>query len=172
MLPLNSPRWAELRDAYGASSDIPGLLRDLEALPPDEGTEAEPYFSLWSALCHQGDIYTATYAAVPHFVRVAAGAPERVPWTIFQMVACIEIARNQGRGPPLPRDLKTDYLAALGQIPEIVSRAAKVGWDHWYCGAALAAIAAAKGFCQYAEAILELDPDTIKDMLRRKFGEE
>jgi hypothetical protein len=95
MLPLNSPTWADLRDAYGASSDIPGLLRDLEALPPNEGAEAEPYFSLWSALCHQGDVYTASYAAVPHLVRVAASAPERVPWTVFQMVACIEIARSQ-----------------------------------------------------------------------------
>jgi hypothetical protein len=172
MLPLNSPRWAELSDAYGASSDIPGLLRDFEALPPDEGTEAEPYFSLWSALCHQGDVYTASYAAVPHLVRVAAGAPERVPWTVFLLVACIEVARSKGRGPAIPRDLTADYQAALAKVPEVVGSAAGADWDHWYCGAALAAIAAAKGFCQYAEAILELDPDTIKDVLRRKFGEE
>jgi hypothetical protein len=44
-------------------------------------------------------------------------------------------------------------------------------WDHWYCGAALSAIAASKGFASFAEAVLELDPDTIDDMLRRKFGE-
>lgn len=172
MLALNSPRWAELRDAYGASSDIPELLRDLEALPPDDGAEAEPYFSLWSALCHQGDVYTASYAAVPHIVRVAAGAPDRVPWTVFQIVACIEIARCQGRGPAIPLDLNADYLQALAEVPEVVGRAAKVHWDHWYCGAALAAVAAAKGFWQYAEAILELDPDTIRDLLQRKFGAE
>ena len=171
MLPLNSRRWSELSDAYGVSADIPGLLTDLESLPPNEGTEAEPYFSLWSALCHQGDVYTASYAAVPHLVRVAADAPERVPWTVFLMVASIEIARSNGRGPEIPPDLESDYFMALARIPQVVAMASKVAWDHWYCGSALAAIAAAKGFCLYAEAILELDPDTTKDLLRRRFGE-
>jgi hypothetical protein len=87
------------------------------------------------------------------------------------MVACIEIARRKGRGPAIPHDLETDYYAALARIPSVVGIAASARWDHWYCGAALAAVAASKGFCQYAEAILELDPDTIQDLLRRKFGE-
>ena len=37
---------------------------------------------------------------------------------------------------------------------------------------ALAVVAASKGFCQLAEAVLELDPDTVRDVLRRKFGED
>jgi hypothetical protein len=172
MLPLESPGWSELADAYGASSDIPGLLADLLALPPDRGGEAEPYFSLWSALCHQGDVYTASYAAVPHIVRAIAGGPERAPWSLFQMVACIEIARAKGRGPEIPPGLQADYFAALAQVPELVARAAAASWDHWHCGAALSALAAAKGFTSLAEAILELDPDTIEDMLKRKFGED
>ena len=53
-----------------------------------------------------------------------------------------------------------------------MARAARANWDHWFCGAALAALAAAKGFCEFAEAILELDPDTVADVLRRKFGEK
>ena len=46
MLPLDSRRWSELSDAYGSSSGIPALLANLQALQPDEGQEAEPYFSL------------------------------------------------------------------------------------------------------------------------------
>jgi len=92
--------------------------------------------------------------------------------SLFLMVACIEIARSKGRGPAVPPDLQTEYASALAQIPELVAGAARRKWDHWYCGAALAAVAAAKGFAQFAEAVLELDPDTVKDVLRRKFGEE
>lgn len=172
MLALDSKRWSKLSDAYGDASHIPGLLVELQSLPPDADSEAEPYFSLWSALCHQGDIYTASYAAVPHIVRIMGTASERVPMTLFLLVACIEIARSEGRGPAMPRDLKAEYAAALARIPELVSEAARTKWDHWYCGAAIAAIAAAKGFGQLAEAVLELDPDTIQDIVRQKDDEE
>jgi hypothetical protein len=99
-------------------------------------------------------------------------APERVPMTLFLMVACIEIARSKGRGPAMPAHLQAEYSAALARIPQLIARAARANWDHWFCGAALAALAAAKGFCEFAEAILELDPDTVADVLRRKFGEK
>jgi hypothetical protein len=172
MIPLDSPKWFELTDAYGPSSEIPTLLAVLLTLPPDQGQGAEPYFSLWSALCHQGDIYTASYAAVPHIARAIAGSPERAPWTLFQLLACIEIARAQGRGPEIPADLRPDYHEALRQIPALIARASVANWDHWYCEAALSALAAAKGFTSLAEAVLELDPETIQETLRRKFGEE
>src|SRR5215469_3310313 len=113
MLLLDSTRWSQLTHAYGAASDIPALLRELVSLPPDEGKEAEPYFSLWSSLCHQSDAYTASFAAVPHIVSIMASAPARTPWTLFQLVACIEIARANGRAPEIPDDLRQDYFAAL-----------------------------------------------------------
>ena len=169
MLPLDSPRWAELTDAYGSAAEIPALLADLQSLPPDEGREAEPYFALWSALCHQGDVYPASYAAIPHIVRAIAGAPERTPSTLFAMLACIEIARANGRGPEIPADLREDYFGALRRVPALVAFASAVEWDYGYCGAALAALAASRGFTTLAEAILELDPETASDMLRRKF---
>src|SRR5437660_4295435 len=131
MLPLDSKRWSELSHAYGDASDIPALLVELESLPPDVGSEAEPYFSLWSALCHQGDVYDGSYAAVPHMVRIMGTAPERVPMTLFLMVACIEIARFKGRGPAIPADLQADYSAALARVPELVAGAARASWDHW-----------------------------------------
>ncbi len=171
MLALDSKRWSELSHAYGYATDIPSLLADLETLPPDVGSEVEPYFSLWSSLCHQGDVYTGSYAAVPHIVRVMGTDPVRVPMTLFLMVACIEIARAKGRGPTVPSDLQADYTAALSRLPELVGAAALLSWDQSYCQAALAAVAAAKGCPELAEALLELDLDTIKDMLRRKFEE-
>lgn len=55
-LPLDSARWATLEHAYGKASDLPAMLRQLDALPEAIGNE-EPWFSLWSALAHQGDVY-------------------------------------------------------------------------------------------------------------------
>jgi len=48
-LSLDSPRWRELVHAYGSAADMPALLRRLDALPSADA-DAEPWFSLWSAL--------------------------------------------------------------------------------------------------------------------------
>lgn len=159
MLPLDSKKWTELRHAYGDASDIPGLLHQLENMPPRNGQEAEPYFSLWSALCHQGDIYTASYAAVPYLLTAVRKEPARAPWTLLLLVASIEMARIQKHGPAIPIELEKDYFSAIATIPETVAMTASQPWDHWYCVAALATIAAAKGHADCAEAILELVPD-------------
>jgi hypothetical protein len=170
MIPLDSTEWSQLSHAYGNADDIPGLLTDLESMPPDEGSEAEPYFSLWSALCHQGDVYTASYAALPHLVRLM-NSTEQVPVSLLLLVTCIEIARLQGRGPDLPTNLEPSYRSGLEQLPGIVSKLSQYSWDDLYCCAAIAAVAASKGFHQLAETVLELDPETIEEVLRNKFGE-
>jgi hypothetical protein len=171
MLPLDSVRWSSLNHAYGSAADIPKLLRQLESLPPCVAYGDEPYFSLWSALCHQGDVYTASFAAVPRVVNAISHDPQHAPLTLLQIVTCIEIARSQKNGPDVPPDLLADYSESLAQIPDLVARAAKANWNDIYCPVALAAVAAAKGFCSLAEALLELDPPSINDFLRRKFEE-
>lgn len=153
------------------ASDIPSLLAELESLPPDVDSEAEPFFSLWSALRHQGDVYVGSYAAVPHIVRLMGTSPDPVPMTLFLIMTCIEIVRAKGRGPAMPSDLVVDDSAAMSRISELGGIAGRQIWDHWNCGAALSGVAAAKGFPKLAEAVLELDPDTVTDVLRRKFGE-
>ena len=114
MLPLDDPHWSSLADAYGAASGIPDLLRALAVDPrPKPGYQAEPWFSLWSGLCHQDDVYTASYAAVPHIVAIATGAPGPIDFSFFMLPAAIEIARNKGRGPTVPAELAPAYHAAL-----------------------------------------------------------
>jgi hypothetical protein len=171
MIPLDSTEWSQLSHAYGNAIDIPGLLVELESMPPDEGSETEPYYSLCSALCHQGDVYTASYAALPHLVRLMKSAPEQVPVILMLLVTRIEIARLQGRGPDLPSNLEPGYRLSLEQLPGIVSKLSQYSWDNLYCCAAIAAVAASKGFHQLAETVLELDPETIEKVLHNKFGE-
>jgi hypothetical protein len=57
--------WADLKHAYGSAGDIPHLMQQLLALSASSGRD-EPWFSPWSALAHQGDVYSASFAAVPH----------------------------------------------------------------------------------------------------------
>lgn len=91
---LYSPLWGELRDAYGSAEEIPELLRQLSALPSDNGS-SEPWFSLWSALAHQGDVYSASFAAVPHVIEAIASSPERVTDVYLHFPAWIEICRHK-----------------------------------------------------------------------------
>jgi len=166
MIPLSSNRWAELRHAYGPARDIPALIAQLETLPEDCDYETEPYHSLWSSICHQGTAYSASYAAIPHIIRIMAGAPLRVPATLFQLVARIEIGRHQEESQALPDELSRDYFSALSQIPGIVAEAAKRPWDENVCRSALSAVAVIKGHALLAEAIEELDPESLEEFAR------
>ena len=165
MIPLDSPRWGELQHAYGGASDIPGWLRELEAFPPQEGDEAPPYFALWSSLCHQGEVYTASYAAVPHIIRVLASAPTRAPGDFFLLPACIEMARLNGRGPEVPAELREDYWAALQRIPALAAAAAAAPWDEVYCRTVAAAVVIAKGQPALGAAILALDSEALDEFM-------
>ena len=104
-LPLDSPRWAELDHAYGKAHDTPALLAQLEAFPSSLDN-AEPWYSLWSSLAHQGDVYPASFAAVPHVVRALAIAPLRADFAYFQFPAVVE-AWRQRKGVQVPEDLLT-----------------------------------------------------------------
>lgn len=72
MLSLDSPRWKELRHAYGPATDIPGLIKAIaESDPTEMRKHPSPWKEVWSNLCHQTSVYPATYAAIPHLVSIA-----------------------------------------------------------------------------------------------------
>jgi hypothetical protein len=95
MLDLNSPRWSELTHAYGNAADIPDLLRQVETAPPQDNYKSEPSFSIWSALCHQGDVYTATYAAMPHIVAIAKIKSGRERFDCLSFVGYAEVSASE-----------------------------------------------------------------------------
>ena len=163
MLSLDDPEWADLTHAYGSASDIPDLLRLLAAKPgPKSDYRAEPWFTLWSSLCHQGDVYTASYAAVPHVVQIAIDTHGPVAFDFFQLPAAIEVARATGRGPPMPASLGTDYQQAIKRLPDCVSIHRGEEWDRDLTISAIAALAVGKGQLVLAEAIMNLDDDLIE----------
>jgi hypothetical protein len=157
VLSLDSPQWGEMNHAYGPASDIPGLLRQLQSLPSSEGNN-EPWFSLWSSLAHGGDVYPASFAAVPHVVHCLSLDPSKADLSYFQFSAWVEICR-QKNAVPVPKELEAAYFDALAKLPCLVAAAADRKWDSDFLCCALSAIAASKGFASVAEAVLEMSPE-------------
>src|SRR5689334_22771197 len=102
MLKLDSRKWATLSHAYGSASDIPQLIAQLRAASPEAWDAINQ--ELMAAILHQGDVYTATYAAVPHLL---AYAEELGPCKQSDDVLySIAYASRGGPGPEVPRFLE------------------------------------------------------------------
>jgi hypothetical protein len=167
MLCLDDPHWNDLQHAYGGAGDVPTLLRTLASSPGPKATDQdEPWFSLWSNLCHQGDAYTASYAVVPHMVQIASQVAGPVDCGFFQLPAAIEVARRTGRGPGIPAALVNAYRLSIERLMEIVSLQRHHAWDQPMLLSAAAAQAVAKGHIDVAEALLNLDTDWISRVNR------
>lgn len=166
MLSLDHPQWRNLRHAYGSAGDIPAMLKALENYPPYLDWKSEPYFSLNSALCHQGDIYDASFAAVPHFVRILSRDPINAPWALFSIPGAIEQCRLKGSALQIPAELSDSYFSALSELPQIIATAAKAPWDELRCRTLIATIAVVKGQLALSEAIDLLDPKAVDAFLR------
>jgi len=164
MISLDSPAWAKLHHAYGSASDIPVLLKQLEH-HPKSGGNAEPWFSLWSALAHQGDVYSASFAAVPHVIRALAIDPAKASSDYFAFPAWVEICRQRQK-LAVPDDLSGDYFQAIRDLAGLVSPSAMRDWDINMLRAAMAALAVSKGFAVVAEAAQELDDQTPESFLK------
>lgn len=129
MLPFSSARWRELRQARGNARDIPGLL----ALAPVERRPSHRpdtiWFELWAALYQQGATYSAGYAAVPHLVQIAKLPAFRFRYDPLLLIATIELARLEHRGPPIPEDLAVAYAMAVAEARVLAEAALGQAWD-------------------------------------------
>lgn len=66
MLSFADKRWSDLKGGYRMKFDPRPFLSSIET---DEDTDAA-WHELWEELHHQGDVGDASYAAVPHLVRI------------------------------------------------------------------------------------------------------
>jgi hypothetical protein len=73
--------WEGLRHAYGPAVDIPDLLARLSPDP-----DAPVWDELWSRLCHQGTVYSASFAALPALDAAASH------WPPTQRAAALNLA--------------------------------------------------------------------------------
>ncbi len=165
VLPLDSPEWSALQHAYGSASDIPPLLRSVASdVASSDAVEGTPWFELWSALCHQGDVYPASFAAVPHLVEALASDPSHASYEFFLMPAAVEVARNR-RKTPVPDSLRAAYFDSLKRLSHLAAQALPRSWDNTLCRSVLAAVAAAKGHLGTAELMLDVDEEDVGEVL-------
>ena len=155
MLDLQSERWAELQHAYGDASNIPALLAALREWPASD-CNSETWFALWSSLAHQGDVYDASIAAVPHVVAALEANPAKAGADFFHFPAWVEICRFR-QDAKVPEDLEAAYRAALVRLPVLVGIVSQREWDPAFTACVLAAVAAAKSQHNLAEATLEME---------------
>src|SRR5262245_28637188 len=113
MLSLDDPRWRELIGGYKIPYDASGALKRLE-----RGEDA--WDDLWEDLHHQGDVGEASYAAVPHLIRIGRMLPKR-DWNLYALVSCIEVERHRKTNPPLPDWLVESYQQAMRELLELAT---------------------------------------------------
>jgi hypothetical protein len=163
LLSLDDRRWSELQHAYGGAENIPALLKQLADLPSSENNE-EPWFSIWSALAHQGDVCSASFAAVPHVIETPASAPSKADSSYLQFPAWVEVCRAK-KSVPVPEDIAPAYFESLCRLPALMAAAALRQWGEGSLRCALSAVATAKGHPVVAELVLELLPEVAEEFM-------
>lgn len=157
MLPLDDPRWRELKGGYGVPYDASSALRRLE-----RGGEA--WDELWRELYHQGAVGEASYAAVPHLVRIAKRLPAR-DWNLYALAATIEVERHRKTNPPLPDWLAQAYRMAWQDLLELALDDLRHVEDALTLRSILGAVALAKGSLKLGAMISQCDESEIDEIL-------
>lgn len=115
MIDLNSNIWSNLQHAYGTAVDIPDMLLRLDK--EDSSTLDE----LFGSICHQGSVYTASFAAVPHLVQSAQiikSAEFRAQ--VLILVGSICSSNDfRGRGEKLSAEIQYEYETSLPKALEL-----------------------------------------------------
>ncbi len=162
MLELNDNRWTNLLGGYRALFDPRPYLAELES---GQETEAA-WHELWEELHHQGDVGEASYAAVPHLVRIY-GAHVTPNWNTYAMISVIELARTEGTNPKLPAWLETGYFQAIQELAKIgVTEVLQVN-DSDTVRAILGVIAIAKGLRAHGKFLFLYSEDEMLDIESR-----
>lgn len=162
MLQLDDERWEKLFGGYKMLFDPRPFLMQLES--GEDTTNA--WRELWEGLHHQGDVGDASFAAVPHLVRIhrIRGV---VDWNTYAMVAIIELARTNGIHPELPLWLNDAYFQAIQHLAEIGCTEVLRADGEDSVGAILSVIAVAKGLRIHGKFLVNYNENEMLDIESR-----
>lgn len=110
--------WSKLTHAYGTAEDIPGLLDRLEP-----GGTSQAWSDLWSRLCHQDSVYSASHAALPALTRLAR------EWSPADRAAPLMLAGSivaSVAQPPGEPDPHVAYAAEIAELHALTEEALRV----------------------------------------------
>jgi hypothetical protein len=163
MLPLDDPRWLEYTSGYGIPYDASAALRNLSL-----STEKQPIWNeLFDELHHQGDLGTASYAAVPYLLEYIK-KQAKLDNNALTLIAVIELERPHNA--PIPVELSDSYFRAIESIPEIIVTHQDTHWDDSTMQSAMSCLALARNQREFARIYLDLDLPSGLDWLKAETG--
>ena len=153
-------RWTDLLGGYRIPYDPRKALRLLE----DGKDTARAWDELWDELHHQGDIGEASFAAVPHLVRIHEhrGVPD---WNTYALAAVIELARDRADNPQPPPDLQHFYDSAWIQLVDIGLRELSTAQEPTLVASIMGAVAIGKGQRILGRLAIEFTEDERRELL-------
>lgn len=88
--------WTNFRDAYGSAADIPVRIKAWVETPSEERLS-----DLWSRLCHQGTVYSASFEAIPCLVQACPQLAPKDRRNALMLIAAIWASddRHDGAEP-------------------------------------------------------------------------
>ena len=161
MFDMDDQRWGKLLGGYRIPYDPRPALAKLQS----DANDAMVWEELWNELHHQGDVGEASYAAVPHLVRIYQERPS-ADWNVYAIIGVIELARKRGNNPDVPTWLDSGYFQAIQQLANVGLRELKDASNPELVKAILSVIALAKGLRIKATFPLEYSEDELLEIER------
>lgn len=160
VLSLDDPRWPSLEGGYRIPYDPRAALRTLS-----ENWESEAAWKeLWNELHHQGDVGTASYAALTVLATLARSAPNR-DWNVYALAATIETQRHALANPPLPSWLEEDYRTSLATLAGLAVADLRTTRDPILIQSTLGVVALERGAVKLGAMIGFLDDSELDEYL-------
>lgn len=161
MLSLDDRRWQHLEGGYRTRFDPRPSLSKLDA---DKDVNAA-WHDLWDGLHHQGDVGEASYAAVPHLVRIYRNG-RAIGWNTYAIVAVIELARDTSKNPPIPKWLEEDYFQAIRDLAELGAAKVLQTRNPEEIRAMLSILAISAGARTHAKFLVDYSAEELLEMER------
>lgn len=157
---LDDPQWLELLGGYRVPYDPRKALFALE----HTSETAAAWKELWTGLYHQGDVGEASYAALPHLVRIHA-ARGIADWNTYALAATIDDARHDGRNPQLPLSLRVSYEDAWRKLIDLGLRELAAADDPTLVCSIIGALAIGKGQRTLGRLAVGFTEDERREMI-------
>lgn len=106
--------WSQLSHAYGSAEDIPALLARIASEP-----ESGLWNDLWFALCHQGTVYSASFAALPWLSDMAENEDRGQAVNALALAGAIMAGSEQPHGAG---DVRTQHSVEIATLLASVNR--------------------------------------------------
>ena len=159
MLDLADSRWLSLTGGYRVPYDPRPAL---QLLAKDAKSDAA-WDELWNQLHHQGDLGTASFAAVPVLVAIFERS-ERI-WQFYAILALIEQERFRQSNPRLPDWIERAYHEASAKAHLLALRDLATTRDALTVRSALTVVAFAAGDVKVGALLNSLDQSEIDELL-------